>query len=100
MKRLVLMCSLGIPALAQQSAMDPAGTPSRSIANLGLFFLVLLTAIYVVVIVVALLPLMRRHRGVEQEPVEATHRPSDATERKLAKRVGLATVATVLTLFG
>ncbi|MDQ1473291.1 MAG: cytochrome c oxidase subunit [Bryobacterales bacterium] len=100
MKRVLLLSSLAVAGRAQQTAMDPAGAPARSIAHLGLFFLALLTAIYIVVITFALLPLMRRHRGIDQEPLEGNHRPSDATETRMAKRIGLATVATILILFG
>ena len=47
-----------------------------------------------------LLALLRRHRGIEQEPLERTHTPSDETERKLTRVVTGATVVTVLILLG
>src|SRR5205085_859654 len=43
--------------------------------------------------------LMRRHRGIEQEPLEPGHHPSEETERRLTRVVTGATIATVVILF-
>lgn len=83
----------------QQSAVDPVGPQSGKIATLWWFFVVLLGAIFIIVMVFTLLTLMRRHRGIEQEPVEAQHRPSEETEQKLTRIVAGATIATVVILF-
>src|SRR5689334_755721 len=86
--------------LGQQSALDPAGRNAAIIHRLGTFFLGLLGFIFLIVIVLAIIPLARRHRGIEQEPLERRHRPSEVTERKLGSIVGIATAVTVLILFG
>jgi cytochrome c oxidase subunit 2 len=86
--------------LGQQSALDPAGASAATIRTLGAFFLGLLGLIFLVVIALAVFPLTRRHRGIHQEPLEQTHRPSEGTEAMLAKAVGAATVITILILFG
>ncbi|MGI8962467.1 MAG: hypothetical protein ACR2IV_22465 [Bryobacteraceae bacterium] len=52
----------------QQSAVDPAGPQSGKIATLWWFFVALLGAIFVIVTIFTLLSLMRRHRGIEEEP--------------------------------
>jgi cytochrome c oxidase subunit 2 len=85
---------------ARQSALDPAGPYAHRIQALGTFFLVLLGLIFLVVLVLALIPLTRRHRGIEQEPLELSHLPSQETERKLGRIVSVAAIATVSILFG
>jgi cytochrome c oxidase subunit II len=85
---------------AQQSALSPAGSNAKAIYSLTIFFVWLLGAIFLIVIAIALATLFRRHRGIEQEPLEQTHRPSDATERKLGTVVLVATSATVVILIG
>jgi cytochrome c oxidase subunit II len=100
MKRAVLGSLAASTAFAQQSALDAAGPNAYRIKLLGALFLVLLGLIFLIVIALALIPLARRHRGIEQEPLEQRHQPSQSTERKLAGRVGAATVITVLILFG
>jgi cytochrome c oxidase subunit 2 len=87
-------------AFAQQSALDPAGPYAQRIQTLGVFFLGLLGFIFLLVLVLALVPLTRRHKGIEQEPLEVTHLPSPETERRLGRVVGAAAIATVLILFG
>jgi cytochrome c oxidase subunit 2 len=92
---------LGPAALfAQQSALDPAGPGAGAIGKLGAIFLGLLTLIFLIVIVLALIPILRPHRGIEQEPLEGTHQPSSGTERKLTTAVGTATAVTVVILIG
>src|SRR5438270_10245480 len=100
MKRAMLGSLAAATAFAQQSALDAAGPNAYRIKLLGAFFLVLLSLIFLIVIALALIPLARRHRGIEQEPLEQRHQPSQSTERKLAGSVGAATVITVLILFG
>ncbi len=102
MKRLLwpavlLLAGCGGP---QQSAVDAAGTQSERIAALWWFFLWLLGAIFVIVMAVLLTALLRRRRGIEQEPLEATHRVSAATERTLGRNVTIATVVSVIILMG
>ena len=84
----------------QQSVINATGREARGIEELLWFFLALLGAIFVIVLGFAFLPLLRRHRGIDQEPLEQAHPPSEAAERRLAIRVGIATVLTVLVLFG
>jgi len=60
-------------AFGQQSALDPAGPHAQRIHSLGTFFLGLLGLIFLIVIVLALIPLTRRHRGINQEPLEQFH---------------------------
>jgi cytochrome c oxidase subunit 2 len=100
MKRLVMFLPATNAAFAQQSAISPTGPYAHRIAALGAFFLILLGLIFLIVLVLALIPLTRRHRGFEQEPLEVHHAPSQATDRKLTRIVGTATVITVLILFG
>jgi cytochrome c oxidase subunit 2 len=83
----------------QQSAVDAAGLQSGKIETLWWFFLWILAVIFVVVMVYTIVALLRRHRGVEQEPLEARHLPSEQTEKKLTRIVAGATVATVVILF-
>lgn len=82
----------------QQSAVDPAGTQAGHIANLWWFFFWVLIAIFVAVMVFTLWTLTRRHRGIEQEPLEQTHKPSEATESRLTRVVSGLVIATVLIL--
>jgi cytochrome c oxidase subunit II len=84
----------------RQSAVDPAGTQAGKIAGLFWFFLWLLTGVFVITLGLTLWTLTRRHRGIEQEPLESTHRPSGSTEAKLTRVVTGATVVTVLILLG
>ncbi|MFL6354765.1 MAG: cytochrome c oxidase subunit II [Bryobacteraceae bacterium] len=83
----------------QQSAVDPAGPQSGKIAALWWFFTCLLGVIFVIVMLFTLVSLIRRHRGMEQEPLELRHLPSEETERKLTRVVAGATIATVVILF-
>src|SRR5947209_3868989 len=72
-------------AFAQQSALDPGGANAERIKSLGAFFVWLLGAIFLAVILVALGALFRR---------------TGPTERKLSTVVSIATAATVLILLG
>lgn len=83
----------------QQSAVDPAGPQSGRIDTLWWSFFWLLGVIFVIVMVVLLLTLTRRHRGIEQEPLENTHRPSEQTDLRMRRIVTGATIVTILTLF-
>src|SRR4051812_15296430 len=87
-------------AFAQQSVLDTGGPNAGTIGKLLNFFFVLLALIFLVVIVMAFLPLLRRHRGIDQEPLEKTHTPSAATEHKLGRIVGVASGVSVLILIG
>jgi cytochrome c oxidase subunit 2 len=77
-----------------------AGSNAAHIRELAVFFGLLLSAIFVLVVGLALFSLTRRHRGIQQEPLEGTHQPSDRTEASLRTAVGAATGITVLILFG
>ena len=83
----------------QQSAVDSAGPQAARIEGLWWFFFWVLLAIFVIVIATLLVSLSRRHRGMEQEPLEQTHEPSEATERGLSRTVGAATGVTIVILF-
>ncbi len=98
---LFAVCVLVLAACGghQQSAIDPGGPQAGKIAGLLWLFVSLLTVIFVIVLALALWTLTRRHRGVEQEPLEATHLPSLQTEHKLTRVVAGAVIATVLILF-
>jgi cytochrome c oxidase subunit 2 len=87
-------------ATSQQSALDPAGPQAGRIAGLFWFFTILLAVIFVIVIATLLWTLTRRHRGLEQEPLERIHAPSIATEARLTRVVTAASVVTVLILIG
>src|SRR5512133_1148126 len=93
---------LGILASAalrgQQSTLDPGGRNAQAIHSLLIAFVALLGTIFVIVIAMALATLARRHRGIEQEPLERTHQPGEATEKRLGIVVGIATIATVMIL--
>jgi cytochrome c oxidase subunit II len=83
----------------QQSVIDPAGPQAGRIGVLWWFFFWLLGFIFLVVMIVMLLTLMRRHRGIAQEPMETTHKPSEATDSRLRRVVTASGVATVVILF-
>lgn len=85
----------------QQSVIDPAGPQSGRIGILWWFFFWLTGAIFLAVMIVLLMTLLRRHRGIEQEPLEHTHRPSQETEshlRRVVTACGIATVVILLVL--
>ena len=82
-----------------QSALDPAGRQAAHIATLWWGFFALLTAIFIIVLAAALWALTRRHRGIEQEPLERTHIPSASTEARLTRIVGSATIVTTVIIF-
>jgi cytochrome c oxidase subunit II len=98
-----LVCStaLFLSACAghQQSAVDAAGPQAGRIETLWWFFFATLSLIFVIVIATLLVSLARAHRGIEQEPLERTHEPSEATERRLTRIVGGATAITIVILF-
>ncbi|HEX4167800.1 MAG TPA: cytochrome c oxidase subunit II [Bryobacteraceae bacterium] len=83
----------------QQSVLDHAGPQSGSIDVLWWSFFWLLGAIFLAVMIVLLLTLTRRHPGIEQEPLESSHRPSEQTESRLRHVVTGATIATLIILF-
>ncbi|MBV9267593.1 MAG: cytochrome c oxidase subunit II [Acidobacteriaceae bacterium] len=83
----------------QQSAIDPAGPQSENIAGLWWFFFWTLTSIFLAVMVFMLWTLTRRHRGIEQEPLEIRHAPSPETESRINRTVAGCTIATVVILF-
>ncbi len=101
--RLTALCGLLVALTGcaghQQSALDSAGLQSERIETLWWFFSWVLGAIFLSVMVFTLLVLVRRHRGIEQEPLEARHLPSEATESKLTRVVAGATIGTVVILF-
>jgi cytochrome c oxidase subunit 2 len=84
----------------QQSAIAPMGPQAGRISYLFWGFLILLGCVFLLTIGFTLWALSRRHRGIEQEPLERTHRPSAATEARMTRATGAATVVTVLILFG
>jgi len=102
MKRLLLPLALFLTGCGghQQSVLDPAGTQADRIAQLWWFFFWLLSVIFVLVIGVMLAALTRKHRGINQEPLETRHKPSEQTESGLKRVVGAATVLTVAILLG
>jgi cytochrome c oxidase subunit 2 len=83
-----------------QSMWHASGFNATHIRELAVFFGLLLTTVFLIVIGVALLSLRRRHRGIQQEPLEGSHQPSARTEAKLRIVVSIATGITVLILFG
>jgi cytochrome c oxidase subunit II len=85
---------------AQQSVIGAAGPQAAHIERLWWWFLAILTTIFVIVIAVLLWALTRRHRGIEQEPLERVHIPSGETEQKLTRTVVASVAVTVLILFG
>jgi len=85
-------------ARGPQSALDPAGAEARVGSDLLRDFVILLGIIFLLVIGIALMALMRRHRGIEQEPLEGTHVPSAQTERRLWGAVGGASILTTVIL--
>lgn len=100
MKRVLGTLCFSALAFAQQSSLDPAGENARQIRALGIFFVGLLGAIFLIVLGVALFSRTRGHRGINQEPLEQHHYPSEVTEKSLGLTVGIATALTVFILFG
>ncbi|HEY3740554.1 MAG TPA: cytochrome c oxidase subunit II [Bryobacteraceae bacterium] len=83
-----------------QSMWHASGSNALEVRELAVFFGLLLGAIFLVVIGIALLSLTRRHRGIQQEPLEGSHVPSFETESRLRIVVSVATALTVLILLG
>ena len=83
-----------------QSMWHSSGSNAAQIQELAIFFGLLLSAIFIIVIGFALLSLGRRQRNLQQEPPEGSHHPSPRTEGKLRTVVSIATGLTVLILFG
>jgi len=83
----------------QQSAVDSAGPQAGRIESLWWFFFWVLLAVFVIVIATLLVSLSRGHRGIQQEPLEQTHEPSEATEQRLTRTVSVATAITIIILF-
>lgn len=100
MRRIALSVLTASALLGQQSALNPAGPSAAVIRTLGAWFLGVLGLIFLVVIALALVPLTRRSRGINQEPLEDFHRPSQETEGRLRAVVSIATVVSVLILLG
>ncbi len=86
------------PQLWPQSAIGAAGGPASSIETLWWVFFWLLLAIFVIVMAFVGGSLTRRHRGIKQEPLESTHTPSPATEKRLTSIVASASAVTLLIL--
>ncbi len=85
-KRLIAAVCFTAAAFAgeQQSVISPAGPQAGKIAGLWWFFVVVTAAVFVIVMVLTVWTLMRRHRGIEQEPLEVRHLPSEQTEKNWA----------------
>jgi cytochrome c oxidase subunit II len=94
-----LVLSLGGCGASHQSAVDPAGPQAGQVAGLWWLMFAVLGAIFVVVMALTLWALARRHRGIDQEPLERTHTPGSETEHRLTRTVAGATIATVVVLF-
>jgi cytochrome c oxidase subunit 2 len=84
----------------QQSAVNPAGPQSGRIDALFFSFVWLLGIIFVVVMILALMTLGRRHRGSDEERIETTHKPSEETDSRMRRVITGATIATIVILFG
>lgn len=83
----------------QQSVVNAAGPESDRIVTLFWFFFGILGLIFAAVLVTLVLAVMRRSRGIEQEPLEVVHAPSAATEKNVTRNVRMATITTVVILF-
>jgi cytochrome c oxidase subunit 2 len=83
-----------------QSIWHISGLNAAHIQELAVLFGILLGTIYLIVVGLALLSVGRRHRDIQQEPLEGSHQPSARTEVKLRTAVSIATGITVLILFG
>ena len=83
-----------------QSMWHASGSNAAHIRELAIFFGILLGVIFLIVVGLALFSLRRRHRGIEQEPLERSHQASERTEARLRMVVGIATAVTLLILFG
>lgn len=83
-----------------QSMWHASGANAVHVRELAVFFGLLLGTVFVIVVGVALLSVRRRHRGIQQEPLERSHRPSSGTEARLRMVVSIATAVTVAILFG
>jgi cytochrome c oxidase subunit II len=83
----------------RQSVIDPAGPQSGRIDTLWWSFFWLLGTIFIVVMILTVMTLGRRHRGFEQEPLERTHKPSEQTDSSLRRVIAGATITTIVILF-
>lgn len=96
----VLLLAAGIVHARSQSALEPAGPQAEHIFHLLSWFFWILATIFVIVVVLTIWALTRRHRGIEQEPLEHVHIPSRETEQKLFRAVAGGVAASLLILFG
>ena len=85
-----------LPALFQQSVLDPAGPQAARIHSLWWAFNIVLTLVFLIVIGIMLWALSRRHR----EPLARVHVPSAADEQRLTRTVAIGVFATIAILFG
>jgi cytochrome c oxidase subunit II len=81
-----------------QSALMPAGTNAGDIAALWWRTLWLLTAVYVVTLVLALIPARRRRSRYPDQPLDPIQ-PTPASEKRLGTVVGAGVFATTVILF-
>lgn len=93
-----VVTAVGLTSCAghQQSALDPAGPLADRIDTLWWFFFWLLGVIFLAVIIVLLFTLARLHRGLEQEPLETTHKPSEETDSRMRRVVTGAVIASLM----
>jgi cytochrome c oxidase subunit 2 len=83
----------------RQSAVDAVGPQSCRIETLWWWFFWLLVAIFIIVIAFTLMTLGRRHRGIEEEVLEETHKAPEETESRLRRIITGVSVATIIILF-
>jgi cytochrome c oxidase subunit 2 len=83
-----------------QSMWHASGSNAEHIQNLAVFFGLLLGAIFLIVVVLALVAIGRQNPGVQREQLESSHSPAAGVDAKLRKTVSIATGLTVLILFG
>src|SRR4051794_3094478 len=100
MKRAWIAVASSLTLSAQQSAIETGSRNAAGGAQLGGWFVGLLTVIFLMVIGVAIAAVLRRHKGIEQEPLEENHLPSKDTEHRLGMAVGISSAITVLILLG
>jgi cytochrome c oxidase subunit 2 len=91
-------CLAQAPYNDTQSAMMPAGNPAGDISALWWRTFWLLTAVYIITMVLALLPAWRRRSRYPHQPLDPVE-PLPASEKRLGSVVGAGVFATTVILF-
>ena len=96
----IILCALLTSCIHnRQSAIDPAGPQSDRVNSLWWGFFWLLAAIFIIVMVLTVITLMRRQRGIDVDRLETEHKGTEQSEAHLRRVITGATITTIVILF-